>query len=154
MNTAISYSTYSTYACGVHRINYLSLLSDLISMSPFWLIWAPLMYYWDITDSTCCLPAVTRGCAPEVGMTHTTNECKSTEVARSKVYFCHCTENYCNTSATYYPHSLLLMSLALLAVAKSCQMLWCSLRCLQVYLYMISSFFYFVPMDAVKGTLR
>ncbi|XP_067948495.1 uncharacterized protein [Watersipora subatra] len=41
---------------------------------------------------------VTRGCAPEVGMTHIENDCKTTEVAENHVFFCHCSGDYCNNS--------------------------------------------------------
>ncbi|KAF6033930.1 hypothetical protein EB796_007759 [Bugula neritina] len=56
---------------------------------------------------------VTRGCAPEDGMRHKTNECKSTEVDNHKVYFCHCTGDFCNTSS----HHPLSFTLILTAIA-------------------------------------
>lgn len=56
---------------------------------------------------------VTRGCAPEKGMNHEDNDCKTTEVAGRKVFFCHCTEDYCNTSNICSSPNLILLFLSI-----------------------------------------
>jgi len=52
---------------------------------------------------------VTRGCAPEVGMKHEDNDCKTTEVAGRKVFFCHCAEDLCNASPSQSTNTFLLL---------------------------------------------
>ncbi|KAF6038491.1 hypothetical protein EB796_003217 [Bugula neritina] len=56
---------------------------------------------------------VSRSCAPKTGM-HADNECKSTEVSNTKVYFCHCPNDYCNTSVKATARFSLLLVLMLM----------------------------------------
>lgn len=69
-----------------------------------------------------CGVSVTRGCAPEIGMNHDENDCKTTEVDGRKVYFCHCSEDLCNADNTP------LLSTALLIAAVFTHILYKMMR--------------------------